>query len=108
MFALWAGLGMGVLMFVMMASYALGFWYGAKLIAEHVINVSASYTPGEILIVFFSILSGGINVSQISPCMKAFAEGQQAAARIFAMIDRKPLIVESDDGKVITDLQGDI
>ena len=65
-------MGIGVMAFVMMASYALGFWYGSKLISDRDFNVTANYTAGEVLIVFFSIIMGGFNISQITPCMKAF------------------------------------
>lgn len=61
-----------MMMFVMMASYALGFWYGSKLITDRSFNLTGNYTAGEVLIVFFSIIMGGFNISQLSPCMKAF------------------------------------
>lgn len=31
-FAIWAGFGIGFIFAVMLASYSLGFWYGAKLV----------------------------------------------------------------------------
>lgn len=61
--------------FAMMSSYALGFWYGSKLVADHEPNINGRYTVGEVLVVFFSIIMGGFNISQLTPCMKAFAEG---------------------------------
>ena len=96
------------MMFVMMASYALGFWYGSKLITDKEYNLTGNYTSGEVLVVFFSIIMGGFNISQLSPCMKAFTEGQQAAARIYAVIDRTPSIIDDDNGKTIPNLKGDI
>jgi len=39
------GAGMALLFFVMFGSYALGFWYGGKLVREE------NYTAGQMLIV---------------------------------------------------------
>ena len=47
-------------------------------------NVSKqTYTAGDVLVVFFSVLIGGFNLSQFSPSLQKIAQGQQAAARIF-------------------------
>jgi ATP-binding cassette subfamily B (MDR/TAP) protein 1 len=50
------------------------------------------YSAGDVLVIFFSIIMGGMNLSQLTPCLKKFGEGQAAAARIYAVLDRKPLI----------------
>jgi hypothetical protein len=34
-------------------------------------------------------------MSQLGPCLKKFAEGQMAAANIFAVIDREPKIINN-------------
>ena len=85
---------MGGITFAMYCAYALSFWYGSHLVSENPQN----YNAGTVLTIFFSIIMGGVNLSQISPCLKKFAEGQQAAARIYALIDRKPLIVRKESG----------
>lgn len=101
-YAVWSGLGIGFIYFIMLSAYSLGFWFGSKMVAEGERNPdNTTYSAGEVLVVFFSILTGGFNISQITPCMKKFAEGQQAAAKIFAVIDREPLIREDPDGKTI-------
>lgn len=76
----------------MIASYALGFWYGSKCIIGADNCPNQNYTAGEVLIVFFAIVIVGFNLSQLTPAFKKIAEGRQAAARIFAVIDRDPLI----------------
>ena len=43
----------------MLSCYALGFWYGSKLVDEKVMNMGEPYSAGSVLIVFFSILMGG-------------------------------------------------
>lgn len=106
-YAIWSGIGIGFVYFVMLAAYSLGFWYGSTRVSEGEVNPDGStYSAGEVLVVFFSILTGGFNISQITPCMKKFAEGQQAAAKIFAVIDREPLIYEDPEGKIIENLKG--
>jgi ATP-binding cassette subfamily B (MDR/TAP) protein 1 len=55
---------MGLLWFVMILSYALGFWYGSKLISDGTMNdnLDRGYTAGDILVIFFAILTGGFSL----------------------------------------------
>ena len=77
----------------MMATYALGLWWGSILIEDKYPNVGTGiYTPGDVMIVFFNILMLGFNLGQIFPSIKKVFEGKQAAYRIFTIIDRQPLI----------------
>lgn len=104
MSTVWAGVGIGFIFFIMFSSYALGFWYGGKLITDREMNNSGTiYSAGDVIVVFFCILTSGFNISQITPCIKKFAEGQQAAAKIFAVLDRETKIPNNPDGKVIKD-----
>jgi ATP-binding cassette subfamily B (MDR/TAP) protein 1 len=92
-YAVVAGLGMGGVFGVMFASYALGFWFGSHCVEKtDVCNTGQNYTAGNVLIVFFCILMAGFNFSQLTPALKKIAEGRQAAARIYQIIDRQPLI----------------
>jgi ATP-binding cassette subfamily B (MDR/TAP) protein 1 len=84
----------------MFASYSLGFWYGGKLISDREPNNSGLvYSAGDVIVVFFTILTGGFNISQITPCLQKFAEGRQAAAKIYAVLDRQPLISDDPSGQ---------
>ena len=65
-----------------------------------------TYTAGDVLVVFFSVVIGGFNLSQFSPSLKKIAEGQQAAARIYEIIDREPLIKNPENGKTIPHMNG--
>ena len=58
------------------------------------------------MVVFFSILIGGFDLSQMTPCLKKFAEGQSAAAKIFAVVDRVPKIRRDPNGIRINNLVG--
>lgn len=94
----------------MLASYALGFWYGSKCILNTENcpqNVSKQdYSAGDVLVVFFSVVMGGFNISQLTPAFKKISEGRQAAARIFEVIDREPMIKNPPNGIKIQNLQG--
>lgn len=93
------GVGAGLMWFIIYGSYALAFWYGVKLIMDDreicvndPENCQARYTPASLLIVFFSVLMGAMNVGQASPYIEAFSMAKGAAAMIFDIIDRKPVI----------------
>lgn len=49
------------------------------------------------MMVFFSILIGGFSAGQIGPGVKAMADAKVAAARMLAVIERKPTIGNGDD-----------
>ncbi|RVX01613.1 ABC transporter B family member 4 [Vitis vinifera] len=98
-----AGLGLGTVMFIIFASYALAVWFGAKMILEK------GYTGGTVLNVIIAVLTGSMSLGQASPCMSAFAAGQAAAFKMFETIHRKPEIDVSDtNGKILEDIQGEI
>ena len=70
---MFAGVGMGFVFFAMLCCYALGFWYGSKLVNEKAYNMGSVYTAGDVLVIFFSIIMGGFELSQMGPCLKKFA-----------------------------------
>lgn len=46
-YTIWSGVGIGLIFFVMLSSYALGFWYGSKLIVDQDINANGRiYSSG--------------------------------------------------------------
>lgn len=87
-----AGAGIAGIFFTLFASYALGFWFGSKCVIG-ASNCPESmtgglYTAGDVLVVFFCIVMGGMQLSQLTPAFKNISEGRMAASRIFAIIDR--------------------
>lgn len=90
--SLGAGAGIGGLFSTLFASYALGFWFGSRCVIgasncpESV--TGGLYSAGDVLVVFFCIVMGGMQLSQLTPAFKNISEGRMAAARIFAIIDR--------------------
>ena len=94
-FAIFSGIAIGFLFFIMIASYALGFWWGSVLVERrepNSVSVSGFYSTGDVLVIFFSVLMAGFNISQLTPAVQKITEGRGAAARIYQTLDRKPLI----------------
>ncbi|KAK6144064.1 hypothetical protein DH2020_020884 [Rehmannia glutinosa] len=98
-----AGLGSGILTFVLFCSYALAVWFGAKMI------ITKGYSGGAVLNILMAILLGSLSLGQISPCLNAFAAGQVSAYKMFQTIHRKPDIDPySTNGRVMNDINGDL
>ena len=108
--------GAGLMWFIIYGSYALAFWYGVKLIMddrevciEDPDNCLARYTPASLLIVFFSVLMGAMNIGQASAYVEAFSQAKGAAAIIFNIIDRQPNIDSfSEKGYKPSNVKGNI
>ncbi|KAI8865498.1 hypothetical protein GQ42DRAFT_151728, partial [Ramicandelaber brevisporus] len=80
------GAGLGFMMFVIFGVYALGFWYGAKLIADY------GTTVGDVTIVFFALIIASFSIGIASPYFAALATARGAAAKVFELIDRPSAI----------------
>ena len=109
-YAFYSGLGIAGVFFVMLASYSLGFWYGSRCVlqADNCKAGGQIYSTGDVLVVFFSVLMAGFNLGQLSPAFKKIAEGKQAAARIYSVIDRVPLVSSPANPIKINNFQGKI
>ncbi|KAI6685162.1 hypothetical protein NL676_031075 [Syzygium grande] len=70
------GFGFGVVTFIMLCTYALALWFGAKMVLEK------GYSGGAVLNIVFAVLTGSLSLGQASPYLSAFAAGQAAAFRI--------------------------
>ncbi|KAM0951265.1 putative ABC-type xenobiotic transporter [Dioscorea sansibarensis] len=98
-----AGLGLGTASCVMFCGYALGVWYGSKLILNN------KYSGGDVITVIFAVLTGSLSLGQASPCLSSFAAGQAAVFKMFETINRKTKIDAYDTrGKKLDDIHGDI
>lgn len=94
-----------------MASYALGFWFGSTCVegtdsCPPRMNGGEKYDAGKVLIVFFSVLMGGFNLTQLTPAFKKITEGRVAAVRIFKIIDRKPAIQSPENAIIPKQFKG--
>jgi ATP-binding cassette subfamily B (MDR/TAP) protein 1 len=73
-------------------AYGLAFFYGGILVAQGHANV------GIVINVFMSILIGSFSMAMLTPELQAVTKARGAAAKLFATIDRVPLIDSSDPG----------
>ncbi|XP_061185952.1 ATP-dependent translocase ABCB1-like isoform X2 [Saccostrea echinata] len=88
------GFSMGLIYFIIFSVYGFGFWYGAKLVRE-----DSDYTPGNVLIVFFSIMISAFALGYATPPLGKFSEARGAAYTVFQLIQQVPEIdSSSDDG----------
>ncbi|CAF0836926.1 unnamed protein product [Adineta ricciae] len=84
------GVLMGTIFCLMFCTYALGFWYGAKLVREE------NYSIGGILIVFFSIITAVFSLGQAAPHLQSLAQARGAAFALWSIIDT-PSAISIDD-----------
>ncbi|XP_058757075.1 ABC transporter B family member 4-like [Vicia villosa] len=97
------GLGLGTVRLFVYCTYILTVWFGGKMVVEK------GYTGGEVISVFFAILTGSLTLGQAAPCLTSFAAGQAAALKMFETIKRKPEIDAYDTtGTKLDDIRGDI
>ncbi|CAK7348533.1 unnamed protein product [Dovyalis caffra] len=100
---IFSGFGVGIVMLIVFASYAMAIWFGAKMVLEK------GYNGGEVINVIVAVLTGSMSLGQASPCLSAFAAGRAAAYKMFETINRQPEIDAYDTrGKVLDDIHGDI
>ncbi|KAG8925777.1 GTPase-activating protein [Tulasnella sp. 417] len=90
--AIYRGLAVGVMTFIVYAAYSLAFWFGTTLL------IQGRADAGIIINVFLSIVIGAFSLTQMAPHSQAVGAGLAAAAKLFATIDRVPPIDSSDEG----------
>ncbi|KNC84946.1 hypothetical protein SARC_02838 [Sphaeroforma arctica JP610] len=83
---MFSGLSLAFTMGFMLLTYALGFWFGNKMVVEGHLSV------GNVTTVFFAVIMGAFALGQAAPSLTAFATGRGTAHYIFSIIDREPAI----------------
>jgi ATP-binding cassette subfamily B (MDR/TAP) protein 1 len=96
------GLGFGIFMFVLFATYGLSFWYGAQLIKDGKID------GGTVMVVFYSMMMGAMSLVTLPPNLSAVSSASGAAYKIFETIDRVPVINKQLPGIVPNKFKGSI
>lgn len=106
------GLGHGGIFCACFLTYALGFWYGGKLVADDMERgcTENCLSGGEVMAVFFSTIMGAMALGQIAPPLTSVSAARAAVATILDTVERKPLIDGlSEDGlKPETKVRGEI
>jgi len=117
----------GTVSMVMWCAYALGLWFGSKLIADMMddrescryrtndvnddINMPDDncITGGDVMTCFFSILFGGLNLGQAFPAFNALTQARVELAKLLNVINRDSKIDSSStQGITISSLKGNI
>ncbi|KAF9404338.1 Multidrug resistance protein 1, partial [Podila epigama] len=77
-----SGLGMGLVMALMILSYSLAFWYGARQVAD------SKMESGDVLAVLFGVIIGASALGSAGGSISGFGKAKAAAYNIFKTIDR--------------------
>ncbi|KAH0818956.1 hypothetical protein GEV33_003835 [Tenebrio molitor] len=91
---LFSGISNGFMWFFVFASYALSFWYGVGLILEerYLPKEEITYTPANLVAVFFCTLIATWNFGTGAPYFEIFGTACGAAAKVFEILDTEPQI----------------
>jgi ATP-binding cassette subfamily B (MDR/TAP) protein 1 len=98
----YSGLTIGTTNCVAYCGYALAMWYGAQRVAD------AAYTGGDVVNVLLAALIGGFALGQAVPNWEGFQTGRAAAARLFFIMNRQPLIDMNAGGDKPKEVSGAI
>ena len=71
---------------------ALGIWFGVQMIIESRDLGTNDYTIGTIVIVFWCVSGAGFSIGGAAPHFEAVRVSRAIAAKVFAIIERKPKI----------------
>ncbi|KAL0955249.1 hypothetical protein HGRIS_004144 [Hohenbuehelia grisea] len=97
------GMGVAGLYCTVYSVYALAFYFGTTLI------LSGRADPGEIVNVFLAILIGSFSLAMLTTELQAITRGRAAAAKLYATIDRVPIIDSADSSGLKPDhIEGEV
>ena len=87
-----------IFFFCIIMNYTLGFWYGSLLVSRETYNdnTGATFAVSDVIVIFFTIYTSNLSLGQIPDCLALFELGCLSGAKIFSIIDRKPLIESGD------------
>ncbi|KAF5290697.1 hypothetical protein FQR65_LT01987 [Abscondita terminalis] len=88
---LFNGICSGTLWLTTYACYALGFWYGVRLILLNEEEPNG-YNVSVMVTVFFSVVTGAMFLSSVIPFLEVFAMAKGSSVKIFEVIESKPVI----------------
>ncbi|CAH0548000.1 unnamed protein product [Brassicogethes aeneus] len=87
----------GFLWFFTFGNIALAFWYGVTLVIEEsgLPPDQITYTPGNMISVFFATLTATWNFGMGTPFLDTFGSACGAAHKVFNILDSEPIINKS-------------
>ena len=97
----------GVFFFCILVMYSLSFLIGSRLIANdwYNHNVGRNYNVGDILAIFFGVITGIFAFAQIGPIAKSIQAGRNAISMIFKITSEN--MIETS-GNLKSDFKGEI
>ena len=103
------GIGSGLVWVANYSFFSLAFWYGIQLILDSC-STGQHYDAGLVTIVLFNALGAAYKFGQMLPLLEMFSLARGAAAGIFRIVDRAPLIDSSAEtvGKRLDVIKGNI
>jgi len=103
------GLGNGIMWACVYSGFALGLWYGIKMVLDSRADMTNEYTIGSIVIVFWCVSGSGWNIGNAAPHFEAIQMARGTAATVFDIIERKPTIdSSSESGDKVKNLEANI
>lgn len=89
---------LGCIIFCIYSAFAYSFWIGGIFVRKQVMNtvLGEPYTAGDVIACFFGVVFGIFSLGQITPNVKAVAEGKAAGKSAFDIIERQPAIPVDD------------
>ncbi|GMR38607.1 hypothetical protein PMAYCL1PPCAC_08802, partial [Pristionchus mayeri] len=96
-------LGMSFVTFTMFGSMAASFYVGTTLV------IAGEISPGTTFAVFWAVIGGTFAVGQAAPQIAVILGAKSAAAPIFEIIDREPVInSQSKEGVRLDTVRGEV
>mmetsp|Transcript_3860 Transcript_3860/g.8500 ORF Transcript_3860/g.8500 Transcript_3860/m.8500 type:complete len:1014 (+) Transcript_3860:3-3044(+) len=102
------GFSVGLMLFSFYAMYGVSTWAGAEFILESrrtqpecLMNpkIEGCFTGGKVVTTFVAVILGALSVSLIGPTLGQLVAAMTAAAEVYTVIDRTPVIdTYSEDG----------
>eukprot|EP00388_Colpodella_angusta_P003891 GDKJ01013363.1.p1 GENE.GDKJ01013363.1~~GDKJ01013363.1.p1 ORF type:complete len:661 (+),score=123.41 GDKJ01013363.1:1-1983(+) len=89
------GFVLGLMYFLMFATFALGHWYAGKLVSEDMKSGDTYWSPGRALMVFMSVSIGSMSLGMISNPLKGVTKAQAALAKVILIAERQPVGIDS-------------
>ena len=109
-YGIMGGFFIGVLLFAIMACYALGLFYGSYLIEWKRWNPieDREYTFSDVLSILFVNMMAAFSISGLTSPLKSFALAKKAGARAMEVIDRVSQIDIEDESGEKPEIKGTI
>ncbi|XP_041039616.1 ATP-dependent translocase ABCB1-like [Carcharodon carcharias] len=98
-----ANLSTGFAYFMILGSYAIGFWYGTTLVLEN-----SGYSIGIVLTIFFCVTFGTFSIGQTTPYIEAFSNARGAAFEIYKILNEKSAIDGFSEGYKPDQIKGTV